>query len=318
MWSTSPLAWMALTGKTCTFPRGTAGFHSNRLTNPQSLSSFNGKLFRINPLDPSGMTDQQLAAANLQRSANGKYAIPTDNPFFVDNNNDSIHDDPNTIPEIFAVGFRSPFRFNFDHDTGRLYLGDVGEAAREEIDLVVAGGNYGWGRFEGTTTQSGSVSLLAGTTHSPPVFEYGRSDGETVIGGFIYRGSALAELVGKYIFAEFGRGGGSDELARLFYGDVDPVTGDIIDNTVHEFMIDPNGELFFERDQQGNLIQRQFIFSIAEDAAGELYLLVGDDPQVGGAVNPDGRVLKIVPEPMSWILLSISLPMIAVRRRKRR
>jgi glucose/arabinose dehydrogenase len=105
-------------------------------------------------------------------------------------------------PEIFASGFRNPWRWSFDRDTGELWVGDVGQGAREEVDRVVRGGNYGWRCLEGTRP----VGLPCGTEPNllPPVAEYGRSVGTTVTGGYVYRGTAIPSLFGRYVFGDFG------------------------------------------------------------------------------------------------------------------
>jgi glucose/arabinose dehydrogenase len=105
-------------------------------------------------------------------------------------------------PEIFASGFRNPWRWSFDRSTGDLWVGDVGQSAREEVDRVVLGGNYGWRCFEGTLP----VGLPCGSEPNllPPVAEYVRSVGTTVTGGYVYRGMAIPGLAGKYVFGDFG------------------------------------------------------------------------------------------------------------------
>jgi len=104
-------------------------------------------------------------------------------------------------PEIFASGFRNPWRWSFDRQTGDLWVGDVGQNAREEIDRVVLGGNYGWRCFEGTL----STGLPCGTEPNllPPIAEYGRTDGRSVTGGYVYSGTAIAGLAGRYVFGDF-------------------------------------------------------------------------------------------------------------------
>lgn len=105
-------------------------------------------------------------------------------------------------PEVFALGFRNPFRFGFDPVTGALWAGDVGEQTREEIDVVVAGGNYGWPRCEGSLPpgcmQAGDVA---------PVFEYPQEGpdalGSTVTGGAFPQGGALAGWDDRYVFGDF-------------------------------------------------------------------------------------------------------------------
>ncbi len=146
-------------------------------------------------------------------------------------------------PEIFASGFRNPWRWSFDRQTGDLWLGDVGQGALEEIDRVVLGGNYGWRCFEGTL----NTGLACGSEPNlqPPVAEYGRSVGTTVTGGYVYSGMAIAGLAGRYVFGDFGSG-------RIFH---------IAGNTP------PTAQI------TGGLDTPLNISSFAEDIDGELYVV---------------------------------------------
>jgi glucose/arabinose dehydrogenase len=109
-----------------------------------------------------------------------------------------------SCPEIFASGFRNPWRWSFDRQTGDLWVGDVGQGAREEINRVVLGGNYGWRCFEGTQFNPQGQPCGSEPNLLPPVAEYGRSVGTTVTGGYVYRGTAIANLAGRYVFGDFG------------------------------------------------------------------------------------------------------------------
>lgn len=123
------------------------------------------------------------------------YSIPPDNPFLgVDQ----------ARPELWAIGLRNPWRFSFDQQTGDLYIADVGEAQNEEIDFQPAGTpggqNYGWSRYEGDALFKGGDK--DGLTF--PVVEYAHDSGNcSITGGYVYRGSALPDLVGKYLFADY-------------------------------------------------------------------------------------------------------------------
>ena len=121
------------------------------------------------------------------------YAIPADNPF--------AGNDRGWREEIWAYGLRNPWSFSFDPVSGLIWVGDVGERNREEIDLVERGGNYGWARMEGNLCRDpeGCDDSLI-----PPVFEYGREEGLAVIGGFVYQGSRWPGLAGRYLFGDFG------------------------------------------------------------------------------------------------------------------
>ncbi len=122
------------------------------------------------------------------------YAIPPSNPFV---------GQPGIRPEIFAYGFRNPWRFSFDRLNGRLFAGDVGQSAMEEVDIVTSGANYGWRIMEGTNCFNPATNCpTAGLTL--PIHSYGRNDGVTVIGGYVYRGNAANNLYGKYVFGDFG------------------------------------------------------------------------------------------------------------------
>jgi uncharacterized repeat protein (TIGR03806 family) len=126
------------------------------------------------------------------------YMVPLDNPFTAN---------PGARPEIFALGLRDPWRFSFDRVTGDLWLGDVGESQREEVDRIPfgdpGGQNFGWKLCEGTSDFSGTGCATAGLT--PPVLEYAHdaSGGRSITGGYVYRGAELPGLYGKYIYADY-------------------------------------------------------------------------------------------------------------------
>jgi glucose/arabinose dehydrogenase len=112
---------------------------------------------------------------------------------------------------IFAKGLRNPWRFSFDRKTGALWIGDVGQGAREEIDYLrpgsKAGANFGWNGYEGTLVYDPAVAArLDRSRLTWPVSEYGRGLGYSVTGGYVYRGSAIRALRGFYLFADFGSG----------------------------------------------------------------------------------------------------------------
>jgi glucose/arabinose dehydrogenase len=132
------------------------------------------------------------------------YAIPAGNPFAGNPQCGANGTGALNCPEIYASGLRNPWRWSFDRQTGQLWLGDVGQGAREEIDRVVLGGNYGWRCFEGTL----NTTLACGSEPNlqPPVAEYERSVGTTVTGGYVYRGTAIAGLAGRYVFGDFTSG----------------------------------------------------------------------------------------------------------------
>ncbi|HEY3518534.1 MAG TPA: PQQ-dependent sugar dehydrogenase, partial [Gammaproteobacteria bacterium] len=138
-------------------------------------------------------------------TAGAAYEIPPDNPFAGAPTCPAAHTvSANNCPEIYAWGFRNPWRWSFDSATGDLWAGDVGQGAREEIDRVQRGGNYGWNCREGLLAYNGCPT--PSTNFIDPVHDYGRSLGTSVTGGYVYRGSAIPGLVGSYLFSDYGSG----------------------------------------------------------------------------------------------------------------
>ena len=135
------------------------------------------------------------------------YAIPDGNPFKAGGGE----------PATFAYGFRNPYRFSIDPVTGDVWTGDVGEADWEEVDKVVAGGNYGWSLREGAHCFPPGSSCNQGGLVDP-YWEYGRDTGVCLIGGPIYRGTKMPDLVGSYLGADCA-------YTNVFTLSPDPVTG---------------------------------------------------------------------------------------------
>ncbi|MCX7063673.1 MAG: PQQ-dependent sugar dehydrogenase, partial [Proteobacteria bacterium] len=100
----------------------------------------------------------------------------------------------------------NPFRFSFDRQAGALWVGDVGQNAIEEIDIVTKGANLGWRNFEGTQPYDSSIPLGGGVPHTPPVYQYDHSLGAAIIGGYVYRGSRFASLFGRYLYTDYASG----------------------------------------------------------------------------------------------------------------
>ena len=121
------------------------------------------------------------------------FSIPPDNPFV----------DIDGADEIWAYGFRNAWRFSFDRLTDRLFVGDVGQASFEEIDIVVAGGNYGWNIMEGTHCFPPGIEECDQSGLILPIIDYDHSEGRSVTGGYVYRGSEISELFGLYVFGDF-------------------------------------------------------------------------------------------------------------------
>jgi glucose/arabinose dehydrogenase len=236
--------------------------------NAQNLSTPLGKMLRFDPLDPAltpGSPDPI--------STNGQYRIPTTNPF----------QGPGQVPEIYAYGLRNPYRFSFDRANGELILADVGQNNIEEIDRITLGGNYGWAVKEGDflfNRADGTIGAPPGN-RSPGIpaglidpisgpmgaLEYDHNDGISVTGGFVYRGTAIPELFGKYVFGDLAIRNAPPRVdGRLFYADLQ--TGAINEFLLPQFAtgILPNGLT---------------VHGFGEDADGELYALVTNTPANG-------------------------------------
>jgi glucose/arabinose dehydrogenase len=168
------------------------------------------------------------------------YAIPLDNPF--EGNTDGYRE------EIYAYGLRNPWRFSFDPPTGRLWVGDVGQLTWEEIDVVESGMNYGWDCREGAHDYSGppggpSADCATATGLVDPVWEYGRASGNSVTGGYVYRGDSLTSVEGKYVFADYGSG----RIWALSYDGVNPSANELLFDApflISTFGIDKDSELY--------------------------------------------------------------------------
>jgi glucose/arabinose dehydrogenase len=201
---------------------GDGGHRNDTLGNGANLGTWFGSILRIDVNAKSG--DQN-------------YAIPKDNPFV---------DRRGVKPEIFAYGFRNIWRLSFDRKTGALWAGDVGQDSWEEINIVRAGGNYGWGQREGTHA-FGNSKLEVKDKPIDPVWEYDRRAGKSITGGFVYRGSRLPELQGSYLYADFVTG-------RIWALKYDQAAGKVISN-----MRIPSAPLP--------------VIAFGEDAAGEVYFM---------------------------------------------
>jgi glucose/arabinose dehydrogenase len=157
---------------------GDGGSGGDPFGNAQSLGTRLGKMLRIDPRPTGGRA----------------YSIPPDNPYL---------GREGARPDIWALGLRNPWRYSFDRETGDLWIADVGQSAREEINFQPAssggGENYGWDRFEGTLPFEGGGLPEA----IRPILDYGRSQGGTVIGGYVYRGSDIPGLTGAYVFGDY-------------------------------------------------------------------------------------------------------------------
>jgi len=181
--------------------------------------------------------------------------VPPDNPFVgVAGTND----------EIWAFGLRNPWRFSFDRATGDLWIADVGQSEREEVDFQPAastgGENYGWPCLEGTRCTGSPACSCADSSLDAPIHEYTHAEGCSITGGYVYRGAAMPALRGTYFFADYC----SASVWTLRWVD---------------------GEVTDLRDRTSELAGLAIPVSFGEDAAGELYVC-----------SLGGTVYKIVPD----------------------
>lgn len=257
------------TGGNASQPRGALG-------NSQDLTQLLGKALRIDPLGTDG--------------PGGQYGIPSSNPF--------VGQGGGVREEIFAYGLRNPFRASFDDGpggSGRLFVGDVGQGIVEEVNILQAGGNYGWRIKEGSNDVDNTVSPVPPSALIDPIAEYAHPGanvglpeyGISVTGGAVYRGDDYPELQGKYIFGDWSLGFRSPSgtllgLEEQPNGDwtlskLDVVGGNPLKEYVQAFGTDENGEIY--------LATRRTLAPSALDAAG----------------LPTGSIYKItvVPEPAS-------------------
>jgi glucose/arabinose dehydrogenase len=212
-------------------------------------STIDGSVLRIDVDDTGG---------------NGRYTVPADNPF--------VADGGGRIAEVYAYGFRNPWRISFDPATGGLYAADNGEDDIEEIDLVQSGRYYGWIDKEGSFAfldfngvTDDLSDLPADFAGIDPVAEYDHTEGDrSIAGGFFYRGTALPGLQGQYVFGDFVSG-------RLML--MDPVS-----HAISTIAIDPAGAAL-----------GQGIIGFGETGRGELLIVVTD-----WNTMPTGRVLRVV------------------------
>lgn len=180
------------------------------------------------------------------------YLVPVDNPFVHTNlggtwngifNGSLVPNLSLVRNEFWAVGLRNPWRFSFDPETGWLYCGDVGQNQREEVDIIVRGGNYGWAYREGII--AGPKVAPIGFTSINPILDYSHAEGVSITGGVVYRGERLTELHGAYIFGDYG---GSGRVWATRYNGVTATPRQLLisDTGIAGFGRDPsNGDLLY-------------------------------------------------------------------------
>ena len=244
---------------------GDQGVGHGEIGNGQDPGTVLGAILRIDPLGDN--------------AANGQYGVPPDNPFATQVGitvGGQQGCDDGFCDEIFAYGFRNPFRFSFDRVSGVLVAADVGQNDIEEIDVVVPGGNYGWNLKEGSfcfDPGQGVRDCAPGEVPPDlidPVVEYDHDEGVAVIGGFVYRGRAAPRARGLYLFGDHARNFLSG--GRLF------VAGANL--PILELRIAGQGDLGLK------------LLGFGEDATGEVYVLAN---VTAGTFGKSGVVLRLVP-----------------------
>lgn len=249
---------------------GAAAKPAGGLGNAQDKTSMLGKMHRIDPLGTNG--------------PGGQYGIPAGNPF--------VGAGGGVRAEIYAFGLRNPWRFSFDAPTGRLFCADVGQGKVEEVDLIVAGGNYGWRVKEGSfdfdaTAPNGGLPL------TPPIAEYAHLGtvigapalpqiGASITGGYVYRGTQFPALVGKYIFADWGPSTSVASGTLLGLEETAPETWLLAVLPVVGINPMPLHFPTFGRDQQGEI----YVATKLTQAPSQLGAITG---------QPTGSLYKIVP-----------------------
>lgn len=225
----------------------------------QNTALLRGKILRldVNGIDgvPGTSDDDGFPA-----DANKNYQIPASNPFV---------NRPGIAPEIWAYGLRNPWRCSFDRLTGDLWIGDVGQGMREEVDFQPGGSggghNYGWRCTEGTACPGFTGCTCNGPGLTPPIYEYNHSTGLSVTCGYVYRGCAIPGLEGTFFFADYQ----NSHLWSLRYTQA----GGVTDFTNRQVELTPPGQTVNN------------VASFAEDGYGEIYMI-----DYNG-----GEVFKIVP-----------------------
>ncbi|RZI82809.1 MAG: glucose dehydrogenase [Rubrivivax sp.] len=244
---------------------GDGGGANNPNNTAQDRNNLLGKMLRLNV------------------SGNGAgYTVPTDNP---------LVGQANTRGEIWALGLRNPWRNSFDRQTGDFWIADVGQGVREEINFELAGDpgghNYGWRLREGTVPTPGVGGDAPGLTE--PLFDYTHEDvgglGDSIIGGYVYRGPSIGDADGRYFF------------------------GDFVSNRIFSFKRGADGKPIDLRDDTTAFLGgtgASGIDSFGEDGQGRLYV-----------TSIDGKIVRMVPEAEAWASTLAGLAVFGVWHRRR-
>jgi uncharacterized repeat protein (TIGR03806 family) len=201
---------------------------------------------------------------------------PTGNPFAGEAKCGPTLTNPNNCPEIYAWGVRNPWRWSFDPANGQLWVGDVGQGAREEIDIIERGNNYGWDCREGFLPYE---STGCSASYVDPVYDYPRSDGFSITGGMVYRGSAIGGRVGEYIYADYGSG----RIWALRANGTGGYSNELL-------LVEPSGPVAFAADADGELyfanVNNGRIYKLVPGAGGGAGNTIPDLLSDTGCVDP--------------------------------
>ena len=264
------------------------GHYNDADQNAQNLGVPQGKMLRINPLQgPNGQP----------------YTVPSDNPFV---------GHAGTLPEIYAYGLRFPQTFSWDPVTGTMYINDLGQDVVEEVNIGVAGANYGWSQREGTFATGYAYGLGSGDEnvypipvsslgagYTDPIAEFDHSEGDALGSGFVYRGSAIPELYGKYVMQDIVTG-------RIFIFDpaAVPVGGQAM---LTELTLSQNGQPFVLDDVDGYyspiLKGPRVDARLSQNSIGELLIEVkatGEVYELGPSAVPEPVALAILLPALCW------------------
>lgn len=227
---------------------GDEGGANDRWGNSQHVTKdFFAGIVRLDVDRLPGNVEPTLHPA-VPRDSRGEafYRVPIDNPLVAEWQLAGANPDSDLRLEFYAIGLRNPWRMAFDNPTGRLFTGDVGQVTREEVDIIVKGGNYGWAIREGFIAfDNGPGNLVPPPAFGDlldPIHDYPRSDGQSVTGGVVYRGTRFPELEGAYIFGDYEFGhvwaltesnGGYNRIRianypRHYEYGLDPSNGDVL------------------------------------------------------------------------------------------
>lgn len=238
-------------------PIGDGGSWGDELGYGQDRTNLFGAVIRIDVDNPSGGLN---------------YGIPPDNPYV--GNSDGWRE------EIWAYGFRNPFRSSFDRQSGALWVGDVGEEAWEEINIVERGGNYGWSALEGP--ECFNLPDCDPSQFSAPVYAYPHQKGvpNSVTGGTVYWGNGIPELRGRYVFGDF-----TGRLWAMDFSDIDnPIVTTLDDTTpVVTIGVGPLGELYVPKLFNGQIVRIDRLPDTAEE---EISAPIEFDLSIDALPNP--------------------------------